>query len=125
MPHSHRPVAIKRVYEEPAPDDGERVLVDRLWPRGVSKAAARLTLWLKDIAPSAELRTWFGHDPAKYEEFRRRYLAELAEEPGKSALALLREHIAQGPVTLVFAAQDSQHCNASVLRDLFAEEGAR
>lgn len=120
MPQAHQQVTIKRVYEEPAPDDGERVLVDRLWPRGVSKAGARLTLWLKDIAPSPALRTWFGHDPARYEEFRRRYLAELAEEPGKSALAQLRERIAQGPVTLVFAAQDIEHCNASVLRDLLA-----
>ncbi len=125
MTTKHWPVTIKRVYEEPSPQDGERVLVDRLWPRGMAKADAHIDLWLKDIAPSAGLRAWFGHDPAKYEEFRRRYLAELAEEPGKSALAQLRERIAQGPVTLVFAAQDSQHCNASVLRDLFAEEGAR
>lgn len=121
MPQEPVSVAIKRVYVEPAPDDGERVLVDRLWPRGVGKEKARLTLWLKDIAPSSELRTWFGHDPAKYEEFRRRYLAELAEEPGKSALALLRERSARGPVTLVFAAQDSEHCNAAVLRDLLAD----
>ena len=125
MPTKQTPVAIKRVYVEPTSEDGERVLVDRLWPRGVSKAAAQITLWLKDIAPSPALRTWFGHDPAKYEEFRRRYLAELAEEPGKSALALLREHCAHGPVTLIFAAQDSEHCNASVLRDLLAGNNGR
>lgn len=118
------PVMIKRVYEEPSPEDGERVLVDRLWPRGVAKADAQIALWLKDIAPSAELRRWFGHDPAKYEEFRRRYLAELDQEPGKSALALVREHRAGGPVTLVFAAHDSEHCNASVLRDLLASDAS-
>lgn len=116
-------VAIKRAYEPPAPEDGERILVDRLWPRGVSKANARLDLWLKDIAPSAELREWFGHDPAKYEEFRRRYLAELKEEPGKSALATLREHCARGQVTLVFAAREAEHNDATVLRDLL--NGAR
>ncbi len=124
MPTQRWPVAIKRVYEDPSPEDGERVLVDRLWPRGVAKADAQITLWLKDIAPSAELRVWFGHDPAKYEEFRRRYLAELAEEPGKSALALVREHRADGPVTLVFAAHDSEHCNASVLRNLLASDAS-
>jgi len=124
---SQRPisVSIKRVYEAPTADDGARVLVDRLWPRGVSKAAAHLTVWLKDIAPSPALRTWFGHDPAKYEEFRHRYLAELEQEPGRSALALLREQCAQGPVTLVFAAQDSEHCNASVLRDLLSKDSGR
>lgn len=122
MPTHLWPVAIKRVYEDPSPEDGERVLVDRLWPRGVAKADAQITLWLKDIAPSAELRVWFGHDPAKYEEFRRRYLTELDQEPGKSALALLREHRARGRVTLVFAAHDSEHCNASVLRDLLASD---
>jgi uncharacterized protein YeaO (DUF488 family) len=121
----HQPVAIKRVYEAPAQDDGERVLVDRLWPRGVSKEKASLTRWLKDIAPSPALRAWFAHDPAKYEEFRRRYLAELAEEPGKSALAWLRERVARGPVTLLFAARDGERCNASVLRDLLAEDGDR
>lgn len=122
MATKHWPVTIKRVYEEPSPQDGERVLVDRLWPRGVAKADAHIALWLKDIAPSAELRAWFGHDPAKYEEFRRRYLAELDQEPGKSALAQLRERRDHGMVTLVFAARDSEHCNASVLRDLLAQD---
>ncbi|MDE3229891.1 MAG: DUF488 family protein [Chloroflexota bacterium] len=119
----HWKVAIKRAYEPPAPEDGERILVDRLWPRGVSKANARLDLWLKDIAPSAELRTWFGHDPAKYDEFRRRYLAELQEEPGKTALATLREHCVRGQVTLVYAAREAEHNDATVLRDLL--NGAR
>lgn len=125
MPQQPVSVTIKRVYEPVAPDDGERVLVDRLWPRGVSKDAAHLTLWLKDIAPSPELRMWFGHDPAKYEVFRRRYLAELTQEPQASALALLRAHCARGPVTLVFAAHDSEHCNATVLRDLLTEGAER
>lgn len=120
MPHATGSVAIKRAYDEPSPDDGERILVDRLWPRGVAKAKAHIDLWLKDVAPSNELRTWYGHDPAKYEEFRRRYEAELAQEPGRSALATLRERSLRAPVTLVFAAHDSEHANATVLRDLLA-----
>ena len=122
MPQAGGQVEIKRVYETPEPSDGERVLVDRLWPRGLTKERARVDLWLKDIAPSAELRTWFGHDVAKYAEFRRRYLAELAQEPAASALALLREHCRRGPVTLVFAARDSEHANATVLRDVLRGE---
>lgn len=118
MSTRQQPVVIKRAYEEPSPEDGARVLIDRLWPRGVARVNAHLDLWLKDIAPSAELRAWFGHDPAKYAEFRRRYLAEIAEEPGKSALEQLRELRQRGKVTLVFAARDVDHCNASVLRDL-------
>lgn len=116
-------VAIKRAYEEPAPEDGTRVLIDRLWPRGVSKEKAKIDLWLKDVAPSAELRTWYGHDQAKYDEFRRRYLEELAHEPGKSGMARLREMAAKGPVTLVFAAHDAAHANATVLRGVLAGEG--
>lgn len=111
-------LSAKRVYEEPAPDDGERVLIDRLWPRGLTKEKAHVDLWLKDIAPSRELRTWFGHDPEKYDEFRRRFEAELAEEPARTALETLREHIKKGPVTLVYAAHDSAHSNASVLLKL-------
>lgn len=111
-------VTIKRAYDGPAPQDGTRVLVDRLWPRGVSKDKAKIDLWLKDVAPSADLRAWYGHDPAKYDEFRRRYLEELAREPGKSAMARLRELAAQGPLTLVFAARDTEHANATVLHAL-------
>lgn len=118
-------VEIKRVYEPPEPSDGDRVLVDRIWPRGLTKERARVDLWLKDIAPSAELRTWFDHDVAKYAEFRRRYLAELAQEPAASALAVLRQHCMRGPVTLVFAARDSEHANASVLRDLLRAEAGQ
>jgi uncharacterized protein YeaO (DUF488 family) len=113
-------VAQKRVYEEPEPGDGVRVLVDRLWPRGLSKERARVDVWLKDVAPSRELRVWFGHDPAKFAEFRRRYEAELAEEPGSAAFAELREMARAQHVTLVFAAHDTEHCNAVVLRELLA-----
>jgi uncharacterized protein YeaO (DUF488 family) len=113
-------VRIKRAYEAPAPEDGTRVLVDRLWPRGVSKERAKIDLWLKDVAPSTELREWYGHDPAKFEEFRRRFTHELEHEPGRSALAKLREMARHGPVTLVFAAHDAEHANATVLRELLA-----
>ena len=111
-------VALKRVYEEPEPSDGTRVLVERLWPRGFSKKRARVDLWLKEIVPSSELRTWYGHDPAKFAEFRRRYETELASETGQAALAQLRELAKQGPMTLVFAAHDTEHSNAVVLHDL-------
>ena len=113
-------VTQKRVYEEPDPDDGMRVLIDRLWPRGLSKERARVDLWLKDVAPSRDLRIWFGHAPAKFDEFRRRYEAELAREPGRSALSRLREMARAQHVTLVFAAHDTEHCNAVVLRELLA-----
>ena len=84
-------VALKRVYEPAEPSDGTRVLVERLWPRGLSKERAKVDLWLKNIAPSSELRTWYGHDPARYAEFRRRYEAELAAPPASAALTELRE----------------------------------
>lgn len=111
-------IALKRVYDEPEPSDGTRVLVDRLWPRGLSKERAHIDLWLKDIAPSSELRIWFGHDPAKFAEFRRRYEAELASGTAHEAMEKLRELAQRGPTTLVFAARDAEHANASVLRDL-------
>ena len=111
-------IALKRVYDEPAPDDGTRVLVERLWPRGISKERAHIDLWLKEVAPSHELRTWFGHDPEKFVEFRRRYETELASGPGQEALTRLRELAKHGPVTLVFAARDTEHTNAVVLRYL-------
>ena len=111
-------IVLKRVYDEPAPDDGTRVLVERLWPRGFSKERAHINLWLKEVAPSHKLRSWFGHDPEKFAEFRRRYETELASGPGQEALATLRELAKQGPLTLVFAAHDTEHTNAVVLRDL-------
>jgi uncharacterized protein YeaO (DUF488 family) len=111
-------VAIKRVYDEPQPDDGRRVLIDRIWPRGLSKERAHVDLWLKEVAPSTELRKWFGHDPEKFAEFRTRYEAELSSGPAQEALTQLRDLAEQGPLTLLFAAHDTEHNNAVVLRDL-------
>lgn len=124
MSQTSERIGIKRVYDMPAPEDGERILIDRLWPRGLSKARARVDLWLKDVSPSTELRTWFGHDPAKFDEFRQRYAAELAREPGRAAFALLREHAERGHITLVFGAQDATHSNAAVLRELLTRPPA-
>jgi uncharacterized protein YeaO (DUF488 family) len=120
MAKRHITVAIKRVYDQPEPGDGTRVLVERLWPRGLSKERAKVDTWLKEVAPSNDLRKWFGHDPGKFPEFRRRYEAELQSESGQAALAKLRDLAGQGKVTLVFAAHDSEHNNAVVLRDLLA-----
>jgi uncharacterized protein YeaO (DUF488 family) len=106
-------VMLKRAYEAPAKSDGERILVDRLWPRGVAKAKAGIDLWLKEVAPSTELRQWFGHDPDKWAEFEKRYRAELKANP---ALAELRAHARQGDVTLVYAARDQLHNEAVVLK---------
>jgi uncharacterized protein YeaO (DUF488 family) len=111
-------VALKRAYDEPEPGDGTRVLVERLWPRGLSKERAHVDIWLKEVAPSNELRRWYGHDPEKFDEFRRRYEAELASDEGQAALAKLRDLAKQGPITLVFATHDVQHSNAAVLHDL-------
>lgn len=113
-------VRIRRVYDPPEAADGRRVLVDRLWPRGLTRQAARVDLWLREIAPSDELRREFGHDPARWEEFRRRYRAELAA--ASEPLARLREAAAGGPLTLLFGAADREHNNAVVLRELLAEE---
>src|SRR5579864_5786802 len=121
MTKQRLPVALKRVYEKPEAIDGMRILVDRLWPRGLSKEDAHIDLWLKEIAPSNELRKWFSHDPEKFGEFRHRYKAELASESHKEALAKLREMVSQGYVTLVFAAHDSEHSNVTVLRDVLLQ----
>lgn len=109
-------VRIKRVYDEPAAEDGQRILVDRLWPRGISKDKAHIDEWLKEIAPSDELRKWFGHDPARWEEFRERYRQEL--EAKAELVAGLRELAAEGTVTLLFAAKDEEHNNAVVLKEM-------
>jgi uncharacterized protein YeaO (DUF488 family) len=114
-------LALKRAYDEPEASDGTRVLVDRLWPRGLSKESAHIDLWLKEIAPSNELRQWFNHDPEKFVEFRRRYETELQSQAGQEALAKLRDMAKQGKVTLLFAARDAEHCNALVLRDLLLQ----
>jgi uncharacterized protein YeaO (DUF488 family) len=113
-------VTLKRVYEALDAGDGTRVLVERLWPRGLSKERAHVDIWLKDIAPSDELRKWYGHDPARFAEFRRRYEAELAAEPARSALAELRELASREHITLVFATHDAELSNAAVLRDLLS-----
>lgn len=115
-------IALKRVYDETAPDDGTRVLVERLWPRGISKERAQIDLWLKNVAPSHELRAWFGHDPEKFAEFRRRYETELASGAAQEALTTLRKLAQQGSLTLVFAARDTEHTNAVVLRDLLLSQ---
>lgn len=106
---------IKRVYEKPAKEDGTRILVDRLWPRGLTKEKARVDLWLKEIAPSTELRKWFGHDPAKWDEFQKRYRAEL--RMNKEQVSLLKEEQKKGIVTLVYGAKDEEHNEALVLKD--------
>jgi uncharacterized protein YeaO (DUF488 family) len=109
-------IKLKRAYDRPNADDGTRVLIDRLWPRGVRKVDAAIDQWIKDIAPSTSLRKWFGHDPARWQEFRRRYAAEVREHP--ETLNELRNMARRGPITLVFSAHDELHNDAVVLRDL-------
>jgi len=108
-------IQIKRVYDEPSETDGKRILIDRLWPRGVSKAKAKVDLWLKAIAPSTPLRQWFGHDPGKWEEFKKRYKDEL--DHNSEAVAQLRALMAQEKVTLVYGAKDQEHNDAVVLQE--------
>jgi uncharacterized protein YeaO (DUF488 family) len=115
-----RQIRIKRVQDVPAPDDGTRVLVDRLWPRGLKKETASIDLWLKEAAPSSELRRWFGHEPARWGEFCRRYTAELAAN--SAALAPLRG--LDGVVTLLYAARDREHNNAAALAEWLTGPGA-
>ena len=107
---------LKRAYEPPASDDGTRILVDRLWPRGVKIADAAIDEWMKEIAPSTGLRKWFGHESARWQEFRRRYKSEIRQHPGE--VERLRALARRGPVTLVFSAHDEAHNDAVVLRDL-------
>ncbi|EGC19205.1 MAG: DUF488 domain-containing protein [Prevotella multiformis] len=110
---------IKRAYAPAEAADGYRILVDRLWPRGISKEKAKIDLWLKSVAPSNELRKWFGHDPERFAEFDRRYRAELAESGALDELrAVLREH---PDATLLFAAHDEAHNNAAVLKELLGD----
>jgi uncharacterized protein YeaO (DUF488 family) len=111
-------VALKRAYDEPAASDGTRVLVERLWPRGLSKEHAHIDLWLKEVAPSTELRKWYNHDVQKFQEFRQRYEAELQSEPAQKGLAQLREIGKQEQLTLIFAARDIEHSSAAILREL-------
>ena len=116
-------IKLKRAYDPASKDDGFRILVDRLWPRGVSKVDAHFDAWLKDVAPSAKLRTWFGHDPEKWAEFGRRYTAELKQDT--AAVAELRDLVAEKKnVTFVSGAKDTEHTHAIVLKD-FIEGGSR
>lgn len=116
-----RRIAVKRVYAPALADDGVRVLVDRLWPRGLSRDKAAVHHWLKELAPSPQLRHWFGHDPKRWDEFRRRYAAELDARP--DAVAGLQALCAAESVTLVYAAKDESRNNAVALRDYLAERG--
>jgi uncharacterized protein YeaO (DUF488 family) len=111
-----RPILLKRVYDNPAPDDGLRVLVDRLWPRGMTRQALSADLWLKDAAPSPRLRRWYGHDPRRWRDFAEKYRAELAREPG--VLRTLDDLRRRGRITLLFAARDTLHNHAVVLREV-------
>ena len=111
-----------RVYEDLSPDDGQRILVDRLWPRGLAKDAAHVDEWLKAVAPSSELRRWYGHDPAKFDQFRRRYAAELREPERAQALMRLKQEAGRGPVTLLTATRDVDHSQAAVLARLLRVE---
>jgi uncharacterized protein YeaO (DUF488 family) len=113
---SAKNVKLKRAYEAPSPEDGKRVLVDRLWPRGVSKAKAAIDHWAKELSPSTELRKWFAHDPARWQEFRRRFSAELRQHPLE--LGRLRQMAREGPITLIYAAHDEAHNDAVVLRSV-------
>lgn len=114
LPKHKGTIKLKRAYEPPEKADGARILVDRLWPRGVSKSSARIDLWLKEIAPSDGLRKWFGHDPAKWSEFQKRYVQELAKR--SEAVAQLKNFASKGTVTLVYGAKDERHNNAVVLK---------
>jgi uncharacterized protein YeaO (DUF488 family) len=114
-------IKLKRVYEKPSRTDGERILVDRLWPRGLTKERAAVDLWLKEVAPSTELRKWFGHDPEKWKEFQSRYRKEL--HANKEAIGRLKEMSGEGAVTLVYGARDEEHNEAIVLKKVI--EGRR
>ena len=111
-------IKIKRVYEKPDKTDGFRILVDRLWPRGLTKEKAAADLWLKDIAPSTELRKWFNHEPEKWKEFIKKYLVELKEN--KEPVSLLKECVKKGPVTLIYGARDQEHNEALIIKNFIS-----
>lgn len=114
-------IRVRRAYEAASPDDGQRVLVDRIWPRGVSKDALAIDAWLKDAAPSSALRKWFGHDPAKWDGFKERYFRELDDRP--EVVGDLRSRCAGGPLTLVYSARDTRHNNAVALKAYLESRG--
>jgi uncharacterized protein YeaO (DUF488 family) len=118
-------IKLKRAYEAPSEDDSSRYLVDRLWPRGIAKEDAQLTEWLKDVAPSEDLRKWFGHDPERWGEFKRRYKLELHAAAKEKILMDLAQRAKAGTVTLVFAAKDTEHNNAVVIKEIIESELAR
>jgi uncharacterized protein YeaO (DUF488 family) len=109
-------IRLKRAYEPASPSDGHRVLIDRLWPRGLSKTQAKLDNWEKELAPSTELRTWFAHEPSRFPEFRRRYVSELHSK--RERLTELRRRAREGPLTLVYSAHDTEHNDAVVLAEV-------
>jgi len=121
MSKRHGAVRVERIYEEPSEADGRRILVDRLWPRGVSKAKARLDDWCKEVAPSDELRRWYGHDPERFEEFSARYRAELEEGEPAEALARIVEEARSGTVTLLTATKELELSQAAVLKSVIEE----
>ena len=112
---------IKRVYDTTEPDDGKRILIDRLWPRGISKARAQIDEWIKELAPSTELRNWFGHDDAKWEEFRSRYIQELSSPDKIKILKVLTKEATRETITLVYGAKDVEHNNGIILKQLIEE----
>ncbi|MGA5822831.1 DUF488 domain-containing protein [Kitasatospora sp. NPDC094028] len=118
-------IAYRRIYEESSPQDGQRVLVDRVWPRGMTKADAHLDEWLRDVAPSTELRRWYGHDPERFAEFRRRYLAELRDAGHREAAGHLRDLASHDGVTLLTATKDVDRSQAAVLADWLAKEAPK
>ncbi|MGN6339606.1 MAG: DUF488 domain-containing protein [Ginsengibacter sp.] len=111
-------IQLKRIYEAGSKEDGYRILVDRLWPRGFTKEKAALDLWLKEIAPSNELRKWFGHDPDKWKDFQKKYRQELKQN--KEAVDILKDYIQKGKVTLLYAAKDEEHNEAQVIKDFIS-----
>lgn len=113
-------INIKRVYDPVSPQDGRRILVDRLWPRGIKKEKAGIDEWLKDIAPSNELRKWFSHDPSKWQEFRDRYKKDLKNKQG--LIEKIMTEIKKGPVTILYSAKDVEHNNARVLKEVIEEQ---
>ncbi|MCC6619574.1 MAG: DUF488 family protein [Chloroflexi bacterium] len=115
-------VHLQRAYSDPTPDDGYRVLVDRVWPRGRTKEQLRLDRWAREVGPSTDLRKWFGHDPARWDEFRRRYLAELEGPVQAAIIAELVAVARSGTLTIVFGARDAEHSQARVVADLVAQE---
>lgn len=117
-------IRVRRAYDPPDTDDGRRVLVDRLWPRGLSKARAHLDEWCKEVAPSTDLRKWYGHDPDRFDEFARRYRAELEQLEQAAALARLKDLAAAGPLTLLTAAKRSDISEATVLVELLSKRGS-